>query len=300
MNVYDQLKLSNIMSSRYFFLAGLFLFGVGLLYSFSLPQINPSQGCIFNSRKINPPEIGALKTNTEIGIIDLMADTQTGNFEKNMVPSIEKVFLITDEADMLNCLSDVSEFILVEFEDIKRAYPMGVLERHQIINDVINNQNIAITYSPYSNSMNVFKTDDYFYSSGRLFHGNSLILDSKTESLWLQLTGDAVMGDKTGDKLEPIQYSIVNKEYVLDNSNIEIMSLDSGYRFDYTQDLFTHYQNQSTIYPNISINPEQKLNVQFDIYNKKVIENENPPYTTEVYLYTAEKIIELFESKSTE
>jgi hypothetical protein len=47
-----------------------------------------------------------------------------------------------------------------------------------------------------------------FGVSGRLYHGNLLLYDRQTESLWSQITAAAVAGRLTGAKLTPLPFVI--------------------------------------------------------------------------------------------
>ncbi len=84
-----------------------------------------------------------------------------------------------------------------------RAYPLRVLNWHEIVNDVVGGVPIAVTYSPLCDSTVVFdrrvgdETLDFGFS-GLLYNSNLLLFDrrpeGKGESLWSQLQFRAVAG----------------------------------------------------------------------------------------------------------
>lgn len=87
-----------------------------------------------------------------------------------------------------------------------RAYPVHLLEYHQIVNDRIGEQAFAVTYDPLSGSPLVFDaTVDgqrlEFGVSGLVYESNFLLYDRQTQSLWSQLLGEAVSGPLKGTKL---------------------------------------------------------------------------------------------------
>lgn len=87
-----------------------------------------------------------------------------------------------------------------------RAYPVHLIERHQIVNDMIGGEPIAVTYDPLAGSPRAFsrKVGDRtleFGVAGLLYNGNFLLYDRQTESLWCQLSGVAVAGKLAGTSL---------------------------------------------------------------------------------------------------
>ncbi len=94
-----------------------------------------------------------------------------------------------------------------------RAYPMRVLNWHEIVNDTLGGVPIAVTYHPLCDSVVVFdrrvggKTLE-FGISGLLYNSNQLLYDRRArpldESLWSQLLARAVAGpaEEEGATLE--------------------------------------------------------------------------------------------------
>ncbi len=83
-----------------------------------------------------------------------------------------------------------------------RAYPIRILNNHEIVNDVLGGVPIAVTFSPLCDAPVVFdrRVDGRtleFAISGLLHNGNLLLYDRETDhqpSLWTQLDGRAVCG----------------------------------------------------------------------------------------------------------
>lgn len=88
-----------------------------------------------------------------------------------------------------------------------RAYPVRMLDYHQIVNDVIGDVPIAVTYDPLAGAPLVYsrrvagKTLS-FGVSGLLYNHNFLMYDRETESLWSQFLGRAIAGPLAGQQLE--------------------------------------------------------------------------------------------------
>jgi hypothetical protein len=94
----------------------------------------------------------------------------------------------------------------VRVEGVARAYPVHLLEFHQIVNDVIGGVPVAVTFGPLSGTALAFRrTVDgrvlTFGVSGLLYNSNFLMYDRETESLWSQFEGRAITGPLAGKTL---------------------------------------------------------------------------------------------------
>jgi hypothetical protein len=87
-----------------------------------------------------------------------------------------------------------------------RAYPLKILTWHQVVDDSVAGNPIAITYCPVTGSamvydrtlgkrLLVFETSDLLYDSNLLFY------DDATKSLWSQIKGEAITGPLMGKRL---------------------------------------------------------------------------------------------------
>jgi len=86
------------------------------------------------------------------------------------------------------------------------AYPIRYLIWHEIVNDVVGGQPIAVTYCPLCNSAMVFdaRLDGVrhtFGVSGMLRHSDMIMYDRETESWWQQAVGEGVVGHHAGTRL---------------------------------------------------------------------------------------------------
>ncbi len=96
---------------------------------------------------------------------------------------------------------------------IARAYPLYILEGHEVIEDTLDGVPIVVTYSPFCDAIAVYdrRIDGVTLSfgvSGLLRNANTLIYDRDTPvpSLWQQLDGRAIAGPAAvrGAALAPI------------------------------------------------------------------------------------------------
>ena len=84
-----------------------------------------------------------------------------------------------------------------------RIYPQRFMVWHQVVNELIDDVAYAVTYCPitgtlmaYNASMNGLNL--IFDLEGRLYDGNSVLIDRNSGSLWLQETGMAFDGPLLG------------------------------------------------------------------------------------------------------
>lgn len=91
----------------------------------------------------------------------------------------------------------------VVVEGVARAYPLRILNWHEVVNDTLGGWSLAVTYNPLCDSAVVFdrRVGDEaleFGVSGLLYNSNLLLYDrrpgSRGESLWSQLQARAITG----------------------------------------------------------------------------------------------------------
>jgi hypothetical protein len=119
------------------------------------------------------------------------------------------------------------------------AYPVRILNWHEVVNDTIDGVPVLVTYCPLCQSGLAFErrvggevTD--FDVCGLLYHGNMLLYDHKTMSLWTQLRGEAVTGGELGKRLKLLPVVVTTwKEWRKAHPETEALSVDTGFDRDY-------------------------------------------------------------------
>lgn len=95
-----------------------------------------------------------------------------------------------------------------------RAYPRFITVWHEIVNENVGGKPISITYCPLTGSTLVFSgqladgTATTFGTSGMLYNSNLVMYDRATKSMWPQLLGVAVRGDRRGERLTEIDGAV--------------------------------------------------------------------------------------------
>lgn len=109
-----------------------------------------------------------------------------------------------------NALEPQEPVITVEIAgQAARAYPLRYLIWHEIVNDVIGDVPVAVTFCPLCNSAVTFDRRTAagvltFGVTGKLRNSDMLMFDRQTESWWQQAIGIAIVGDLTGSELQTL------------------------------------------------------------------------------------------------
>ena len=131
----------------------------------------------------------------------------------------------------------------VEIAGDARAYPLRILDWHEMFNDVVGGVPVSLAYCTLCGSGILFDTrvpgrkePFVFGSSGLLYRSNKLMYDTETESLWNQFTGRPVVGELTGSgiglKILPVVISSW-EDWRRAHPETTVLSLETGYRRDY-------------------------------------------------------------------
>jgi hypothetical protein len=109
-------------------------------------------------------------------------------------------------------LEDDDEVIGVERDGSARAYPLRVLDWHEIVNDDLGGP-LLVTYCPLCGSgMTAVRKADgettVFGVSGYLYQSDLVMYDEATDSLWSQIMATAIRGDLTGETLTLVPSTI--------------------------------------------------------------------------------------------
>ena len=105
-----------------------------------------------------------------------------------------------------NLYTGTEPVITVAIDGTARAYPLGILMTHEIVNDTLAGRSIAVTYCPLCNSAVVFDRvvdgrELTFGVTGKLRNSDLVMWDRQTESWWQQFTGIGIVGEMTGTEL---------------------------------------------------------------------------------------------------
>jgi hypothetical protein len=138
----------------------------------------------------------------------------SGGPPKDGIPAIDAPTFEAVEAAR-TWLGERDPVILFEANGDVRAYPLAILIWHEIVNDIVGNQPVAVTFCPLCNASIVFaRTFDGevldFGTTGRLRNSDLIMYDRQSESWWQQFTGQGIVGKYAGRELDFLPSQVIN------------------------------------------------------------------------------------------
>lgn len=134
-----------------------------------------------------------------------------------------------------------------------KAYPVKILNWHEIVNDTIGSQPVVVTFCPLCGTGMVFDgkingKSLTFGVSGLLYQSDMLLYDRKTDSLWSQIKGEAVTGSMTGSRLKLLSSTQTTwGKWKNEHPETLVLSQKTGYSRDYDRDPYMGYYSSSRL-----------------------------------------------------
>ena len=132
------------------------------------------------------------------------------------------------------------------------AYPVRILNWHEIVNDVVGGRPVVVTYCPLCGSGVVFDAHvgnrrAIFGVSGLLYNSDVLLFDRATESLFSQLLMKAITGSLRGTELATIPAATTTWEaWRREHPDTRVLSHALPYGRDYGTDPYRAYRRSGT------------------------------------------------------
>jgi len=190
------------------------------------------------------------------------AKIRHGGPAKDGIPAIDRPKFIS--AADASFLQDNDRVLGLSINGISKAYPIRILNYHEIVNDFLADKAVAITYCPLCGSgmafdANIKDENTTFGVSGLLYNSDVLLYDRQTQSLWSQLLAEAISGKHNGARLKPLvithtSWSDWSRQY----PDTLVLSTETGYRRDYTKSPYNGYDKSRSLYF-----PVETLNQQY-------------------------------------
>ena len=162
----------------------------------------------------------------------------SGGVPRDGIPPLDNPsFTSVQQADAW--LEAKEPVISFELNGEAKAYPLQILTWHEIVNDTVGGVPVVATFCPLCNSAIVFdrRLGDVVYDfgvSGNLRNSDLIMWDRQTESWWQQLTGDAIVGELTGENLNLLPATIISWEDFRDSHpDALVLSRETGFSRNY-------------------------------------------------------------------
>ncbi len=113
------------------------------------------------------------------------------------------IFLPIEEIELIE---DDELVVVIKKGDVIKVYPHRQLDRHEIVNDFINEVPVAITFCPLTGTALAFESEfngsiTTYGVSGLLYNSNMVLYDRETDTNWSQMTTQGINGPLSCEKL---------------------------------------------------------------------------------------------------
>jgi hypothetical protein len=129
------------------------------------------------------------------------------------------------------------------------VYPLQILTWHEIVNDVVGEIPVAVTYCPLCNTGIAFDRRHAgevldFGTTGRLRFSNLLMYDRQTESWWQQASGAGVIGRFAGTRLRMVPVMMISFAEAADIwPDARVLSRETGFSRAYGANPYIGYDS---------------------------------------------------------
>lgn len=149
-------------------------------------------------------------------------------------------------------LKDDERILGISIAGVAKAYPIKILDRHEIVNDRFADRFAVVTYCPLCGSGMSFDASidgrRTFGVSGLLYNSDVLLYDRQSDSLWSQILGKAVSGPMLDRRLVGVPtLNTTWGQWKVDHPNTLVLSMDTGYATDYNRSVYGNYYRQQGI-----------------------------------------------------
>ena len=170
----------------------------------------------------------------------MLNESLSGGVGQDGIPSIDEPrFRPIGESD----LDDDAPVFGVVRNGEARAYPQYVLVWHEIVNDTVDGERVAVTYCPLTGTAQGFERGDaQFGVSGHLVNSNLIMYDRTTESWFPQMVATGIDGPMTGHSLREFQVVWTTLgEWRAEHPDSELLTDETGYARRYGNDPYGEY-----------------------------------------------------------
>jgi Protein of unknown function (DUF3179) len=200
----------------------------------------------------------------------------SGGPSKDGIPAIDRPRYVPASKASQTFLEGADRVIALVVNGKKKAYPIKILNWHEIVNDSIGGRRVVVTFCPLCGTGMVFDANAAgrqlnFGVSGLLYQSDVLLYDRQTESLWSQIKQEAVTGMLTGTRLQLLPSTQTTwGAWKKKHPDTFVLSTHTGYSRDYDEDPYEdYYASRDVMFAVGKISPryhpkDQVLGVELD------------------------------------
>ena len=174
-----------------------------------------------------------------------------GGPPKDGIPSIDNPVFdsVSEQREFVN--SD--QVLGVYYNGVAKAYPIKIMDWHEVVNDEFAGKPVVITYCPLCGSGIAFDANlnqpTEFGVSGLLYNSDVLLYDRTSYSLWSQIMAKAVSGPMKGRELVPLStWRMTLGSWEKLHPETLLLSTDTGFDRDYQITPYGGYEQEDRTY----------------------------------------------------
>ncbi len=178
----------------------------------------------------------------------------SGGPPKDGIPAIDKPDFLS--AGFAAFLRNDDTVLGMTRAGISRAYPLRILNWHEVVNDHYGKDPVVISFCPLCGTGVAFdaRVDGRALSfgvSGLLYNSDVLLYDRQTQSLWSQLLGQAISGPLKGRRLSMLPLTQTSwADWREAHPATQVLSTNTGQARPYMRDPYAGYeQTEELMFP---------------------------------------------------
>ncbi len=159
-------------------------------------------------------------------------------------------------ASEIDYLQDEDRVVAVAVNDKHKAYPLKILNWHEIINDTVGGVPIAVIYCPLCDSASVVdrrigESTLEFGVSGLLHNSNVVMYDRTDQALWSQVKLTALSGPHVGQSLRHLPFELIQfKTWRDEHRASPVADTRTGHTRQYNRNPYQKYfQHDRLVFP---------------------------------------------------
>ncbi|MBI4557092.1 MAG: DUF3179 domain-containing protein [Candidatus Hydrogenedentes bacterium] len=173
------------------------------------------------------------------------AEIRRGGPAKDGIPAITDPRVTN--AGNVHFLGPADRVAGVAVDGEARAYPIRLLNWHEVINDRLGSVPLAVIYCPLCDSVSVVdrRIDNEtleFGVSGLLLDSNVLLYDRTDNALWSQVGFEAISGPHAGHSLRHLPFDLTTfEQWNTKHPNSTVVTFETGHRRNYRENPYGRY-----------------------------------------------------------
>lgn len=180
------------------------------------------------------------------------AEIHSGGPPRDGIPAIDRPrFLSAAEARELKPGDRV---LGLDLDGVAKAYPIAIMNWHEIVNDRFGDTPVAVTYCPLCGTGMAFHAraggrELQFGVSGLLYNSDVLLYDRQSESLWSQIARRAISGRYQGERLTAIPLEHTTwADWREGHPGTLVLSRETGHDRNYAANPYLGYERERELH----------------------------------------------------